>query len=72
MLACCYCGDLSICENRCLRCLKESVEQLGRKVVVNLAQTRGAFLTSLRGIGIVLAAGVTAETGMFKTGSIQI
>jgi hypothetical protein len=28
-----------------------------------LAQTQGAFLTTVRGIGIVLAAGVTAEIG---------
>jgi transposase len=28
-----------------------------------LAQTQGAFLTSIKGIGIVLAAGVTAEIG---------
>jgi hypothetical protein len=30
---------------------------------MDLAQTPGAFLTSIRGIGIVLAAGVTAEIG---------
>jgi len=30
---------------------------------LNLAQTQGAFLTSVRGIGLVLAAGVTAEIG---------
>ena len=30
---------------------------------MNLAQTQGAFLTSIRGVGIVLAAGVTAEIG---------
>ena len=46
-----------------LRCLHESVEQLEREIAVNLAQTQGAFLTSVRGIGIVLAAGVTAEIG---------
>jgi transposase len=46
-----------------LRCLKESIEQLEREIAVNLAQTQGAFLTSVRGIGVVLAAGVTAEIG---------
>ena len=46
-----------------LRCLHESVEHLEREIAVNLAQTQGAFLTSIRGIGIVLAAGVTAEIG---------
>ena len=46
-----------------LKCLQESVDQLGKEIAVNLAQTQGAFLTSIRGVGIVLAAGVTAEIG---------
>ncbi|MFC1567270.1 transposase [Thermodesulfobacteriota bacterium] len=46
-----------------LRCLQESVDQLEKEIAVNLAQTQGAFLTSIRGVGIVLAAGVTAEIG---------
>ena len=46
-----------------LRCLQESTEQLKKEIAVNLAQTQGAFLTSVRGIGIVLAAGVIAEIG---------
>ena len=46
-----------------LRCLQESVDQLEKEMAVSLAQTQGAFLTSIRGIGIVLAAGVTAEIG---------
>ncbi len=46
-----------------LRCLQDSVEQLEQEVAVWLAQTQGAFLTTFRGIGIVLAAGVTAEIG---------
>jgi transposase len=45
------------------RCLQEGVTQLEKEIAVNLAQTQGAFLTSVRGIGIVLAAGVTAEIG---------
>jgi len=45
------------------RCLKENVEQLEREIAIWLAQTQGAFLTSVRGIGIVLAAGVSAEIG---------
>jgi len=44
-------------------CLQESTEQLEKEVAGNLAQTQGAFLTSIRGIGIILAAGVTAEIG---------
>jgi len=44
-------------------CLKENSEQLEREIAVWLAQTQGAFLTSVRGIGIVLAAGVSAEIG---------
>jgi len=46
-----------------LRCLDECVEQLEQEIAVNLAQTQGAFLSSIRGVGIVLAAGVTAEIG---------
>jgi len=45
------------------RCLQENVEQVEKEIAVWLAQTQGAFLTSIRGIGIVLAAGVTAEIG---------
>jgi transposase len=46
-----------------IRCLKESVSQMEKDIALNLAQTPGAFLTSVRGIGLVLAAGVTAEIG---------
>ena len=46
-----------------IRCLKESVAQMDKEIAVSLAQTQGAFLTSVRGIGLVLAAGVTAEIG---------
>ncbi|MBU0485908.1 MAG: transposase [Proteobacteria bacterium] len=45
------------------RCLQENIEQIETEIAVWLAQTQGAFLTSVRGIGIVLAAGVTAEIG---------
>jgi len=45
------------------RCLQENVEQMEKEIALWLAQTQGAFLTSVRGIGIVLAAGVTAEIG---------
>ena len=44
-------------------CLQESIQQLYEDIALNLAQTQGAFLTSIRGIGIVLAAGVSAEIG---------
>jgi len=46
-----------------IRCLKESVVQMDKEIAVSLSQTQGAFLTSVRGIGLVLAAGVTAEIG---------
>jgi hypothetical protein len=49
-----------------IRCLKESVAQMEKEIALNLAQTQGAFLTSVRGIGLVLAAGVTAEIGDFN------
>jgi transposase len=45
------------------RCLRENIEQLEKEIAIWLAQTQGAFLTSVRGVGIVLAAGVTAEIG---------
>jgi transposase len=44
-------------------CLQDSIEQLEKEMALWLAQTQGAFLTTLRGIGIVLAAGATAEIG---------
>jgi hypothetical protein len=43
--------------------LQDSIDQLEHEVAVWLAQTQGAFLTTFRGIGIVLAAGVSAEIG---------
>jgi len=46
-----------------IRCLQECIAQLEKEIAVYLAQTQGAFLTSVQGIGIVLAAGVTAEIG---------
>jgi transposase len=45
------------------RCIGENIEQLEKEIALWLAQTQGAFLTTVRGIGIVLAAGVTAEIG---------
>lgn len=44
-------------------CLQESIHQLFKEIAHNLAQTQGAFLTSIQGIGIILAAGVSAEIG---------
>ena len=48
---------------RHFRCLRENIEQLEKEIALYLSQTQGAFLTTLRGIGIVLAAGLTAEIG---------
>ena len=45
------------------QCLQEGIDQLEKEIAVNLAQTQGAFLSSIPGIGIVLAAGVSAEIG---------
>jgi transposase len=45
------------------RCLLDNTEQLEKEIALPLAQSQGAFLTSIKGIGIVLAAGVTAEIG---------
>jgi transposase len=45
------------------RCLKGNTEALEREMALWLAQTQGAFLMTVRGIGMVLAAGVAAEIG---------
>ena len=45
------------------RCLFDSAEQLANEMAQLLARTRGAFITSIKGIGIVLSAGVTGEIG---------
>ena len=45
------------------RCLQENIDQAEKELALWLAQTQGAFLTTVRGIGIVLASGVTAEIG---------
>lgn len=44
-------------------CLLDSIQHLEKEIAQHLAQTPGAYLTSIRGIGIVLAAGVCAEIG---------
>jgi len=46
-----------------MKCLQDNIEQLEKETAIWLAQTQGAFLTTVRGIGIVLAAGVTSEIG---------
>ena len=45
------------------RCLQENIDQLQSEIALLLSQTQGAFLTSIKGIGIVLAAGVICEIG---------
>lgn len=56
--------QLSIAQHvKHFKCLQDSIGQLETEMAVTLAQTPGAFLSSVRGIGIVLAAGVTAEIG---------
>jgi len=45
------------------RCLSSNIEQIEREVAVQLAKTPGAMMTTARGIGITLAAGVAAEVG---------
>jgi transposase len=45
------------------RCLQENINQLLSEIAFLLSQTQGAFLTSIKGVGIVLAAGVSSEIG---------
>lgn len=44
-------------------CLQGNIDQLEKEMAIDLAQTQGAFLTSVPGIGIVLASGITSEIG---------
>ena len=45
------------------RCLGTNIEQINREIAQQLAQVPGAMLTTIRGTGITLAAGVAAEIG---------
>lgn len=45
------------------RCLLNNIDTLEREIAALLAQTQGALLMTIRGIGMVLAAGVAAEIG---------
>lgn len=45
------------------RCLNSNIEQIEREIALQLAKTPGAMMTTIRGIGITLAAGVAAEIG---------
>jgi transposase len=45
------------------RCLNANINQIEREIARQLAQTPGAMLTTIRGIGLTLAAGVSAEIG---------
>ena len=49
------------------RCLGNNIEQINREIAQQLAQTPGAMLTTIRGIGITLAAGAVAEIGSPET-----
>lgn len=46
-----------------LRCLNDNIRQIEYEIAQYLAQTSGAMLTTIRGVGITLAAGVAAEIG---------
>ena len=45
------------------RCLIDGTRLLVTEMALLLARTAGSFLTSIKGVGIVLASGVTAEIG---------
>jgi transposase len=55
------------CEVRLYRCLQENIQQVSREIAQQLARTPAAALTSIRGVGITLAAGVSAEIGPADT-----
>lgn len=48
---------------RLYRCLQDNIDALERETAVWLAQTQGAFLMTVKGVGMVLASGVAAEIG---------
>jgi transposase len=48
-------------------CLANNIEQVNREIARQLAITPAAMLTTIRGIGITLAAGVSAEIGPVET-----
>lgn len=54
-------------EIKLYRCLGANIEQIEREVAQQLAKTPGAMMTTIRGIGITLAAGVAAEIGSPET-----
>jgi transposase len=54
-------------ETNLYRCLKGNTEQIEREIAQQLAKTPGAMLTTIRGIGITLAAGVAAEIGAVES-----
>ena len=45
------------------RCLKDNIDALEREIALWLAQTQGAYLMTVKGVGMVLTAGVAAEIG---------
>jgi transposase len=45
------------------RCIKDNVDALEREIALWLAQTQGAYLMTVKGVGMVLSAGVAAEIG---------
>ncbi len=44
-------------------CLVDCIQLLEKEIALVLCQTQGAFLTSIKGIGIVIAAGICSEIG---------
>ncbi len=51
------------CHTKHLTCVYECIQQLEKEIAIILSQTQGAFLTSIQGIGIILAAGICSEIG---------
>lgn len=51
------------CEIAIYQALRKGIEQVEKELAAYLATTQGAMLTTIRGTGIVLAAGVASEIG---------
>ncbi len=61
-----YIASLQIslaCQVNLYYCLLDNILQLEKEMALLLCQTQGAFLTSIKGIGLILASGVTSELG---------
>ena len=61
------CHEVLQTELQLYECIENSVASLNKRIAQMLAQTPGAFLTTIRGMGITLTANIIAEIGDITT-----